>query len=71
MKKVELLAPAGNINSLKAAVMAGCDAVYLGGKNFNARGYADNFSIEELKELIDLIQETNQIESHKELYEHI
>lgn len=33
MKKVELLAPAGNMENLKYAVMAGCDAVYLGLKN--------------------------------------
>ena len=36
MKKIELLAPAGNMNALRAAVMAGCDAVYLGGVNFGA-----------------------------------
>ena len=34
MKKVELLAPAGNMEALKAAVNAGCDAVYLGLKSF-------------------------------------
>ena len=44
MKKVELLAPAGNMNALKAAVMAGCDAVYLGGHNFGARAFSKNFS---------------------------
>ena len=36
-----------------AAINAGADAVYLGGKNFNARGYADNFSIEELKDAVN------------------
>ena len=36
MKKVELLAPAGNMEALKAAVNAGCDAVYLGLKSFSA-----------------------------------
>lgn len=36
-----------------AAINAGADAVYLGGKNFNARGYADNFTIEELKEAVN------------------
>lgn len=44
MKKVELLAPAGNMDSLKAAVMAGCDAVYLGGFLFGARAFAGNFT---------------------------
>ena len=46
MKKPELLAPAGNMDSLKAAIYAGCDAVYLGGKSFGARGFALNFSDE-------------------------
>ncbi len=40
--KVELLAPAGSFESLKAAVNAGCDAVYIGGSKFGARAYADN-----------------------------
>lgn len=44
----ELLAPAGSYDSLKAAVGAGADAVYLGGARFGARAYADNFSEEEL-----------------------
>lgn len=52
MKKVELLAPAGNMDSLHAAVMAGCDAVYLGGYMFGARTFAGNFSEEELVEAI-------------------
>lgn len=46
----ELLAPAGSMESLKAAVQNGCNAVYLGGKLFSARQYAGNFSIEELEE---------------------
>ena len=48
MKKVELLAPAGNMDSLKAAIMAGCDAVYLGGVLFGARAFAGNFTNEEI-----------------------
>ena len=48
MKKVELLVPAGNMDSLKAAVMAGCDAVYLGGVLFGARAFAGNFTNEEI-----------------------
>ena len=39
---VELLAPAGSYESLKAAVKAGADAVYIGGSMFGARAYADN-----------------------------
>ena len=45
---IELLAPAGNFDALKAAVNAGADAVYLAGENFGARAYADNFSRENL-----------------------
>ena len=51
-KKVELLAPAGNMESLKAAVSAGCDAVYLGLTNFSARAFAGNFTHEEFQEAI-------------------
>lgn len=40
--KPEVLAPAGSMASLKAAVHAGCDAVYMGGSYFGARAYADN-----------------------------
>ena len=49
MKKAELLAPAGNMEALIAAVQAGCDAVYLGLSSFSARAFAGNFSREELK----------------------
>ncbi len=52
MKKPELLAPAGNMESLKAAIEAGCDAVYLGGYQFGARSFAGNFSDEEIKEAV-------------------
>jgi putative protease len=44
----ELLAPAGSMDSLVAAVNAGADAVYLGGKRFGARRYSSNFTSEEL-----------------------
>lgn len=53
MKEVELLAPAGNMDSLKAAVMAGCDAVYLGGVLFGARAFAGNFTNEEIVDAIN------------------
>lgn len=49
MKAPELLSPAGNFESLKAAVENGADAVYLGGREFNARRNADNFDRKELK----------------------
>ena len=54
MKKPELLAPAGSMDSLKAAIAAGCDAVYLSGKMYGARAFANNFSNEELEEAINL-----------------
>lgn len=50
---MELLAPVGNIDSLKAAVENGANALYLGGKMFSARSSANNFSLEELKEALD------------------
>ena len=50
MKKVELLAPAGNTEAFYGAIHAGADAVYLGGNRFGARAYAENFSEEELEE---------------------
>ncbi len=48
MKKVELLAPAGSIEALEAAIMCGADAVYLGGNKFGARAFAANFNDEEM-----------------------
>ena len=47
-KLPELLAPAGSIEALYAAVAAGADAVYLGGKAFGARAFAKNFDEEAL-----------------------
>ena len=53
MTKVELLAPVGDWNCLKAAVQNGADAVYFGVEQFNARMYAANFNIEDMKQVID------------------
>ena len=50
MKKVELLAPAGNIEKMEMAFHYGADAVFLGGKMFNLRAGSNNFSDEELTE---------------------
>lgn len=52
MKKPELLAPAGNLEKLRIAVHYGADAVYLGGRAFNLRSLADNFSVEEMSEAV-------------------
>lgn len=48
VKRVELLAPAGNYEAFLGAVNAGADAVYLGGQRFGARAYADNFDTEQI-----------------------
>lgn len=53
-KAVELLAPAGNMQCLKAAINAGADAVYVGGDRYGARAYAENFDTRQLCEAIDL-----------------
>ncbi|WP_101773004.1 peptidase U32 family protein [Peptostreptococcus faecalis] len=53
MNKVELLAPAGDLERLKIAIEYGADAVYLGGENFGMRSAAKNFSIEDIKEGVE------------------
>ncbi|MBQ5926875.1 MAG: U32 family peptidase, partial [Clostridia bacterium] len=50
---VELLAPAGNGSKLKTALYFGADAVYVGGKSFSLRSFADNFTEEELAKATD------------------
>ena len=52
MKRIELLSPAGNMDSLIGAVQAGADAVYLGGTLFGARAFAGNFNDDEIIEAI-------------------
>ncbi len=53
MRKIEILAPAGSMDSLKAAINASCDAVYIGGAKFGARAYADNLTEELMLQAID------------------
>lgn len=53
MLKPELLAPAGSFDKLKTAFHFGADAVYMGGKNFSLRSYAENFDREQMKQAID------------------
>ncbi|MGL5675853.1 MAG: DUF3656 domain-containing U32 family peptidase [Cellulosilyticaceae bacterium] len=48
----ELLAPAGSMEALKAAISNGCDAIYLGMQKFGARAYSSNFDLESLKEAV-------------------
>ena len=52
MNEIELLAPVGSFDALKAAVQNGANAVYLGGKDFSARASANNFDREELIEAV-------------------
>lgn len=59
MNKIELLAPAGSLESLYAAVNAKADAVYVGGSKFSARAYAANFNNEEIKTAVDYCHSYN------------
>ena len=52
-KKPELLAPAGNLEKLKVAIMYGADAVFVGGKEFSLRSLASNFTLEDIKEAVE------------------
>lgn len=60
MKKPEILAPAGNLEKLKAAINFGADAVYLGGSKLNLRAFADNFTTDELKDGIEFAHSKNK-----------
>lgn len=57
LKCPKLLAPAGSKEAFKAALLAGADEIFLGLKQFNARKRADNFSLEDLSDLIPLAKE--------------
>lgn len=50
---MEILCPSGDLNSLKAAIYGGCDAIYLGGTKYSARAYASNFTNAQMKESIE------------------
>ena len=54
---MELLSPVGDFDCLKAAVQNGADSVYFGVEQFNARMYAENFTLENLKEAVALANE--------------
>jgi putative protease len=59
MKKIEILSPGGDADSVKAAILAGADAVYTGLKKFNARKRSDNLDLPELAELIIIAHQNN------------
>ncbi len=58
--KPELLAPAGNYDKMQTAFNFGADAVYLGGKQFSLRTFADNFTIEQLKSAVQFAHALNK-----------
>ncbi len=60
MKKPELLAPAGNLEKLKIALLYGADAVFLGGKAFSLRARASNFSIDDISEAVTFAHNLNK-----------
>ncbi|MGN0205265.1 MAG: DUF3656 domain-containing protein [Coprococcus sp.] len=53
MRQIEILAPAGSFDTMKAAYKAGADAVYIGGMLFGARAYADNADMDQMLQAID------------------
>lgn len=59
IKKPELLAPAGNLEKLKTAIMYGADAVFVGGKEFSLRSQASNFTIEDIQEAVEFASQYN------------
>ena len=78
MNKIELLAPAGDLEKLKIAVLYGADAVYLGGTSFSLRAKAKNFNTEQMKEGIEFahnhgakVYVTCNIFAHNEDFEHM
>lgn len=60
MSKIELLAPAGNLEKAKIALLYGADAVYVGGKSFSLRARASNFTIQDIEELCIFAHERNK-----------
>lgn len=59
VKKPELLAPAGNLEKLKIAILYGADAVFIGGKEFSLRSSASNFSLDDIKEAVNFAHQHN------------
>ena len=60
MDRVELLAPAGDLERLKISLLYGADAVYIGGQEYSLRANANNFSIEEIKEACKFAHKLNK-----------
>lgn len=60
MERIELLAPAGNLERLKIALLYGADAVYFGGRNYSLRANAKNLDIDEIKEACNYAHKINK-----------
>ena len=60
MEKLELLAPSGDLERLKIALLYGADAVYIGGQDFSLRANALNFSIEDIEEAVKYAHSMNK-----------
>ncbi len=60
MRKIELLAPAGNMEKLKMAVIYGADAIYIGGEKFGLRASAGNFDMVQIREAVKFVHENNK-----------
>jgi len=58
--RTELLAPAGNLEKAKIALLYGADAVYVGGTSFSLRARASNFTLETLEELVKFAHAINK-----------
>ncbi len=59
-KKPELVAPAGSMDKLKTAIAYGADAVYAGGKDFNLRNAASNFTLDEIGLAVDYVHKRDK-----------
>ena len=59
-KKVELLAPSGDLERLKISLLYGADAVYIGGQEYSLRANANNFSVEEIREACSFAHKLNK-----------
>ena len=53
LKSQSYLAPAGNLEKLKVAILYGADAVFIGGKEFSLRSSASNFSLDDIQEAVE------------------
>jgi putative protease len=60
MERIELLAPAGDLERLKIALLYGADAVYIGGQNFSLRANAKNFSVDDIREAVNFAHSLNK-----------